>query len=1277
MKKLYYALIFLIPVVVVMISIALVETITTVITIQPEKVEITNTLMVTNINSELQIIASVLPVQAKNKELTWSSSDNSLAEVSENGKVFIKDKTGDVTITTKTINNVSNDVKIRIVDRKVRGVEITNKISWLNLGETHEVEFGVLPSVNPEINSKIWSSSNSEVLSVSDGLITAKALGVATVTLWIDGFIDTFDVEVVRAVNSLNVVNNNLLTEKSQINLLNHISTLPSNANKSFSYEVNSEIASVQNNTLTFTQSGSVQVKITPVYSKQSLQILLNIESTMGEVKSLQLNKLPAFNVSVTGGLRQVNVMPYLTITPQDYSGQITLSSQNSSAVSVSDAEEYTLVANHGGSSLITVYAGSKQVTQTVDVIEYLTELEFQYSEDSETGIIETFVNPFRNNVTVFPTTATNKNISFVSSDTTIATVDQAGNVTFLQNNLPVTITVTAQDAGKVSNSYTIVSRAESALITDFNLEIEDNNQEPLEYEGLTLLTESEYSFLVNFNTDQNLKSVSVIWEFISDTIPQNAFSFNGQQATITLPEGYSGEARVEYTLEIINEYDQEFSYSSYRVYYFSNNKVLTYDIELNKTQIFTFTKTNESDKITVSVTDVFPVVSDVNLEFSLPNSVLAFNPQTMEITLNQLQSGINNVTIMFEIDGVKVYKQIEIIVLSEEITFEVVGQSSQSSYVSSTMAEYELNVQVWPDNTTNDAFTYHVSDESVAEIVNHVLTFKKAGTVTVTVTATDREIYNYDALQVTKTFTYTNGEMQTITLSFGSQEVYVGDSFELGLTYSPKDIVSLFHAENFRIELSNNILNYTLSENYNRVYFTATASGTVVVRVYFKNVLYADVEYVVSIPVLDHAEFVTGNQIVQNNSDAQRFVIGTKKVEGAAIVNQTSFTFNYRVLDVNSYFNVNTFLIFEISRGSISHLSGTTTAGVYEGAVEYTLPTTTGNVSLIIKNIAGDTLAHYNFYVLANGINVMNYAEFNTVNKAGNTIVLHGNIATSELAYSLKANIFGNNYMLDGTVPFRTQNSGQVFALGGDNLTFNYVNFVGSTEFAGQFIVGTRRLISTGSRTNITFKNSSFSNHQDLVFSENAKNVVFDNVVFKNASSKGLRLIVSKNNTASYTIKNSVFLNIGSMAVELKNTSNLGLSLDVNLVGDVLFYNYMPDNIVPPFIAGVLAGFGITSPEQQLELYDNFKPGFYKDEYILTEESQPDIKYMAMALYKEMGHWDNININTANYSDAGYIGESELYVLITTVRIYQIENSSPRAPQSALYPTYTLPWAN
>lgn len=50
-------------------------------------------------NSTVQMKAEVLPKDAKDKSVTWSSSDNSIATVDEKGVVTVKEQNGDVKIT--------------------------------------------------------------------------------------------------------------------------------------------------------------------------------------------------------------------------------------------------------------------------------------------------------------------------------------------------------------------------------------------------------------------------------------------------------------------------------------------------------------------------------------------------------------------------------------------------------------------------------------------------------------------------------------------------------------------------------------------------------------------------------------------------------------------------------------------------------------------------------------------------------------------------------------------------------------------------------------------------------------------------------------------------------------------------------------------------------------------------------------------------------------------------------------------------------------------------
>lgn len=68
-----------------------------------------------SVGSELQLSATVLPMNASDKNVTWSSSDDAVASVTQTGLVKAK-KEGTVTITAKAAGDVSASCKITVTD---------------------------------------------------------------------------------------------------------------------------------------------------------------------------------------------------------------------------------------------------------------------------------------------------------------------------------------------------------------------------------------------------------------------------------------------------------------------------------------------------------------------------------------------------------------------------------------------------------------------------------------------------------------------------------------------------------------------------------------------------------------------------------------------------------------------------------------------------------------------------------------------------------------------------------------------------------------------------------------------------------------------------------------------------------------------------------------------------------------------------------------------------------------------------------------------------------
>lgn len=151
---------------------------------------------------EFTLTATVKPDNATNKNVTWSSSNTSVATVS-NGKVTAL-KAGTATITVKTEDGGKTATCEVTVNAKVYPVESVSldKTSYKMIeGE----EITLTATVNPEnaTNKNIsWSSSNTAVSSVDNGKVTALKAGTTIITVKTEDGNKTATCEVtVREIN--------------------------------------------------------------------------------------------------------------------------------------------------------------------------------------------------------------------------------------------------------------------------------------------------------------------------------------------------------------------------------------------------------------------------------------------------------------------------------------------------------------------------------------------------------------------------------------------------------------------------------------------------------------------------------------------------------------------------------------------------------------------------------------------------------------------------------------------------------------------------------------------------------------------------------------------------------------------------------------------------------------------------------------------------------------------------------------------------------------------
>lgn len=122
------------------------------------------------------------PSNATSTEMVWTSSDESVATVNENGMVTVK-KIGQTTISVKPSYNPNGVFAQCVLTVKEDPITaIKTDVTTLNMmkGDMYEVKVTLTPE-NPTDRTLTWTSSKTSVATVTNGKITAVGVGTATI----------------------------------------------------------------------------------------------------------------------------------------------------------------------------------------------------------------------------------------------------------------------------------------------------------------------------------------------------------------------------------------------------------------------------------------------------------------------------------------------------------------------------------------------------------------------------------------------------------------------------------------------------------------------------------------------------------------------------------------------------------------------------------------------------------------------------------------------------------------------------------------------------------------------------------------------------------------------------------------------------------------------------------------------------------------------------------------------------------------------------------------
>jgi Bacterial surface proteins containing Ig-like domains len=383
------------------------------------------------------LIATVIPDNANNQTVTWSSSDETVATVNASGLVTAKVQ-GNAEIIVTTIDGGFTATCSVTVTQPVTGITLNKGATTIAVGNTETLIATITPN-NADNKTITWSSSAPAIATVDvSGLVTAIAKGNAVITATtIDGgFIATCAVTVTVPVTGVMLNKSEITLDVDDTEIL--IATvIPDNANnKTVTWSSSAPaIATVDASGLvTAKAKGNATITVRTTYGNFTATCAVIVtQPTMG----ITLNK-PELTLAI--GATETLVA---TITPDNANNkEIIWSSSDENIATVDALGLVTAVAQGNAAITATTVDGGFTANCSLTVIQPVTGVTLNKQELTlDVNDTETLI------ATVNPTIADNKEVMWSSSDENIATVDALGLITAIAQGNAV-ITATTVDGG-------------------------------------------------------------------------------------------------------------------------------------------------------------------------------------------------------------------------------------------------------------------------------------------------------------------------------------------------------------------------------------------------------------------------------------------------------------------------------------------------------------------------------------------------------------------------------------------------------------------------------------------------------------------------------------------------------------------------------------------------------------------------------------------------------------------------------------------------------------
>lgn len=369
-----------------------------------------------NTNQTVTIVASVLPENATDKSVSWKTSDSNIATVQDG--IITGKNYGTATITA-TSGNCSAEVVVTVCI-PVENINLSTESITLNIGDSRTVTATVYPE-NSTDKTVVWTSSNESVATVNNGTIKAMAGGSTTITATCGGVSNSVSVKVLVPVTSITLSETSISVVKDGTYKLKATVNPINSTEQSIAWISNDDsIATVVDGVITGVSEGTTSIEAT--CDGKSASVIVTVTPNSGTIEPTSLLLSESALTMKVGETYSV----VATINPTNAENKI---------ITWTSTDETVATVNYGaisavgvGTATITASCGLLSKSLTLTVENNIIDIAKISISPSITSI--TVGTTKRLDISILPTTATDKTITWTTSDSTVASVSSLGYVT-------------------------------------------------------------------------------------------------------------------------------------------------------------------------------------------------------------------------------------------------------------------------------------------------------------------------------------------------------------------------------------------------------------------------------------------------------------------------------------------------------------------------------------------------------------------------------------------------------------------------------------------------------------------------------------------------------------------------------------------------------------------------------------------------------------------------------------------------------------------------------